>query len=150
MELEHYFRGDGNRTRKRALSSGPRAVARFGDIAAKVIHRVGPLMPMDQIVLVAVTSAHRGMSFRPAEFIMDYLGPKHRLKKEQTADGARWVDRARQVTNSGALGPRGLRAGKPSCGAKPVYVAEGRLSLSMPAFRRLLWRIPLRIHRHLC
>jgi molybdopterin synthase catalytic subunit len=68
-------------------------VARFGIHAAKVIHRVGPLAPMDQIVLVAVTSAHRGMAFQACEFIMDYLKSEAPFwKKEQTADGARWVD----------------------------------------------------------
>ena len=53
----------------------------------------GPLQPLDQIVLVAVTSAHRGMSFQACEFIMDYLKSEAPFwKKEQTPEGARWVD----------------------------------------------------------
>lgn len=89
MELEHYP----GMTEKSIEAIIDRAVARFGIHAAKVIHRVGPLAPMDQIVLVAVTSAHRGSSFEACEFIMDYLKSEAPFwKKEQTADGARWVD----------------------------------------------------------
>lgn len=89
MELEHYP----GMTEKSIEAIIDRAVARFGIHAAKVIHRVGPLAPMDQIVLVAVTSAHRGSSFQACEFIMDYLKSEAPFwKKEQTADGARWVD----------------------------------------------------------
>lgn len=89
MELEHYP----GMTEKSIEAIIDRAMARFGIHAAKVIHRVGPLAPMDQIVLVAVTSAHRGMAFQACEFIMDYLKSEAPFwKKEQTADGARWVD----------------------------------------------------------
>lgn len=89
MELEHYP----GMTEKSIDAIIDRAVVRFGIHAAKVIHRVGPLAPMDQIVLVAVTSAHRGSSFQACEFIMDYLKSEAPFwKKEQTADGARWVD----------------------------------------------------------
>ena len=49
------------------------AVQRFGIHGARVIHRIGPLQPMDQIVLVAVTASHRGMAFQACEYIMDYL-----------------------------------------------------------------------------
>ncbi|MDP5009161.1 MAG: molybdenum cofactor biosynthesis protein MoaE, partial [Glaciimonas sp.] len=60
---------------------------------ALVIHRVGPLQPQDQIVLVAVTSAHRGEAFKACEFIIDYLKTDAPLwKKEQTPEGAHWVD----------------------------------------------------------
>lgn len=89
MELEHYP----GMTEKSIEAIIDRAVVRFGIHAAKVIHRVGPLAPMDQIVLVAVTSAHRGMAFQACEFIMDYLKSEAPFwKKEQTVDGARWVD----------------------------------------------------------
>lgn len=89
MELEHYP----GMTEKSIEAIIDRAVARFGIRAAKVIHRVGPLLPMDQIVLVAVTSAHRGTGFQACEFIMDYLKSEAPFwKKEQTPDGARWVD----------------------------------------------------------
>ncbi|MFL6657408.1 MAG: molybdenum cofactor biosynthesis protein MoaE, partial [Massilia sp.] len=59
----------------------------------RVIHRVGPLLPLDQIVLVLCTAAHRGDAFAACEFIIDYLKTEAPLwKKEQTPDGARWVD----------------------------------------------------------
>jgi len=58
-----------------------------------VIHRYGALKPNDQIVLVAVASAHRGDAFAACEFIMDYLKTQAPFwKKEQTAEGARWVE----------------------------------------------------------
>jgi len=54
---------------------------------------VGPLLPLDQIVFVAVSSSHRGMAFQACEFIMDYLKTQAPFwKKEQTPEGARWVD----------------------------------------------------------
>jgi|SRR5450432_3875330 molybdopterin synthase catalytic subunit len=60
---------------------------------ALVVHRVGTLEPGDQIVLVAVTSAHRGESFAACEFIMDYLKTRAPFwKKERTPDGERWVE----------------------------------------------------------
>ena len=58
-----------------------------------VIHRVGRLQPGDQIVLVAVSSAHRGAAFQACEFLMDYLKTQAPFwKKETTPEGARWVD----------------------------------------------------------
>lgn len=58
-----------------------------------VIHRVGPLAPTDQIVLVAVTSAHRGEAFAACEFVMDYLKTEAPFwKKEETPEGSRWVE----------------------------------------------------------
>jgi len=58
-----------------------------------VIHRVGPLQLHDQIVLVVVTSAHRGESFQACEFLMDYLKTQAPFwKKESTPEGERWVD----------------------------------------------------------
>jgi molybdopterin synthase catalytic subunit len=89
MELEHYP----GMTEKCIEAIIDRAVARFGIFGARVIHRIGPLQPLDQIVLVAVTSAHRGMSFQACEFIMDYLKSEAPFwKKEQIPEGARWVD----------------------------------------------------------
>jgi molybdopterin synthase catalytic subunit len=59
----------------------------------RVIHRIGPLQPGDQIVLVAVTSAHRAAAFQACEFLMDYLKTRAPFwKKEHTPEGARWVD----------------------------------------------------------
>ena len=58
-----------------------------------VIHRVGELKPSDQIVLVAVTSAHRGEAFAACQFIMDYLKTRAPFwKKELTPTGERWVE----------------------------------------------------------
>lgn len=89
MELEHYP----GMTEKSIEAIIERATERFGIHAAKVIHRIGPLQPMDQIVFVGVTSAHRGMSFQACEFIMDYLKSEAPFwKKEQTPEGVRWVD----------------------------------------------------------
>lgn len=89
MELEHYP----GMTEKSISAIIERARERFGIDGARVIHRVGLLQPTDQIVLVAVTSAHRGASFSACEFIMDYLKSEAPFwKKEQTPQGARWVD----------------------------------------------------------
>ena len=66
---------------------------RFDIRDALVIHRVGTLAPGDQIVFVAVTSAHRGMAFDACEFVMDYLKTRAPFwKKERRPDGERWID----------------------------------------------------------
>lgn len=89
MELEHY-----PAMTERALEQiVDQAKARWPIFDALVIHRVGPMQPREQIVLVAVTSPHRGEAFAACEFIMDYLKTQAPFwKKEQTPDGARWVD----------------------------------------------------------
>ena len=62
-------------------------------LGVRVIHRVGHLMPGEQIVLVVVSSPHRGNAFAACEFIMDYLKTQAPFwKKESTATGGRWVD----------------------------------------------------------
>jgi molybdopterin synthase catalytic subunit len=69
------------------------AKQRFDIRDVLVIHRVGPLAPGDQIVLVAVTGAHRGAAFDASEFTMDYLKTRAPFwKKERGADGERWVE----------------------------------------------------------
>ncbi len=89
MELEHYP----GMTEKAIEAMIDDALFRFDIHAARVIHRVGPLQPQDQIVLVAVTSAHRGEAFQACEFLMDYLKTQAPFwKKEHTLEGARWVD----------------------------------------------------------
>ena len=89
MELEHYP-GMTERAIEAMIDDAHR---RFDIHAARVIHRVGLLQPLDQIVLVVVTSAHRAESFRACEFLMDYLKTQAPFwKKEQTPQGARWVD----------------------------------------------------------
>ena len=89
MELEHYP----EMTEKALVDIVAQAKQRWPIFDALVIHRVGPLRPLDQIVLVAVTSPHRGEAFDACEFIIDYLKTGAPFwKKEQTPDGARWVD----------------------------------------------------------
>ena len=89
MELEHYP----GMTEKALEDIIERARERFKLVDALVIHRVGPLLPQEQIVLVVTLSAHRGEAFAACEFIMDYLKSEAPFwKKEQTPDGARWVD----------------------------------------------------------
>ena len=99
MTLEHYP----GMTEKALEAIVAEAKGRWEIYNALVIHRVGPLKPCDQIVLVAVTSSHRGEAFAACEFIMDYLKTRAPcLKREATADGARWVD-ARDADDSAAL-----------------------------------------------
>ncbi|SDM53857.1 molybdopterin synthase subunit MoaE [Oryzisolibacter propanilivorax] len=89
MELEHYP----GMTEKSIEAMVDETYNRFELHGVRVIHRVGLLAPQDQIVLVAVTSAHRGVSFQACEFLMDYLKTQAPFwKKEQTPGGARWVD----------------------------------------------------------
>jgi molybdopterin synthase catalytic subunit len=89
LELEHYP----GMTERAIESMIDEAFRRFDIRGARVVHRVGPLMPMDPIVLVAVTSAHRGQAFQACEFLMDYLKTQAPFwKKETTPEGAHWVD----------------------------------------------------------
>ena len=105
MELEHYP----GMTEKSIEAMIDAAMARFDIFGARVIHRVGLLAPLDQIVLVAVTSAHRGASFQACEFLMDYLKTQAPFwKKEETAQGARWVDA--RVSDDAALARWGIAA----------------------------------------
>ncbi len=105
MELEHYP----GMTEKSIEAMIDEAHRRFDFYAARVVHRVGRLLPADQIVLVAVTSAHRGESFKACEFLMDYLKTQAPFwKKEQTPEGAHWVDA--RVADDAALGRWGIEA----------------------------------------
>lgn len=89
MELEHYP----GMTEKALEQIVDHATQRWQVKDILVIHRIGPLKPLDQIVLVAVTSAHRGDAFDACEFVMDYLKTQAPFwKKEITPQGARWVD----------------------------------------------------------
>ena len=89
LTLEHYP----GMTEKALTTIVDDAKSRWDIYDALVIHRIGELKPTDQIVLVAVTSAHRGEAFAACEFIMDYLKTRAPFwKKEQTPDGTRWVD----------------------------------------------------------
>jgi molybdopterin synthase catalytic subunit len=98
MTLEHYP----GMTEKALEEIMTQARGRWDLYKTLVIHRVGPLLPEDQIVLVAVTSAHRREAFAACEFIMDYLKTAAPFwKKEETPEGARWVDA--RVTDDAAI-----------------------------------------------
>lgn len=100
MTLEHYP-GMTERSLEAIVAEARR---RFDIYDALVIHRVGELRPTDQIVLVAVTSAHRGDAFDACRFIVDYLKTQAPFwKKEKTPDGARWVE-ARTSDDEAAAG----------------------------------------------
>jgi molybdopterin synthase catalytic subunit len=105
MELEHYP----GMTEKAIEQMIDEALRRFDIRAARVIHRVGPLQVEDQIVLVVVTSAHRGESFQACEFLMDYLKTQAPFwKKESTPAGERWVDA--RVADDAALKRWGIES----------------------------------------
>lgn len=105
MELEHYP----GMTEKAIESMIDEAYRRFDILGARVVHRVGLLQPQDQIMMVAVISAHRGESFQACEFLMDYLKTQAPFwKKEQTPEGARWVDA--RVADDAALARWGIIA----------------------------------------
>ena len=105
MELEHYP----GMTEKAIEAMIDEAFQRFDIIAARVVHRVGLLAPLDQVVMVAVTASHRGESFRACEFLMDYLKTQAPFwKKEATPAGARWVDA--RATDDAALAKWGITA----------------------------------------
>jgi molybdopterin synthase catalytic subunit len=89
LSLEHY-----PGMTERALGDiVDQAKRRWDVIEVLVVHRVGRLRPLDQIVLVVVAGSHRGEAFAACEFVMDYLKTKAPFwKKEQTAEGARWVE----------------------------------------------------------
>ena len=89
LTLEHYP----GMTESALEEIAAEARRRFDINDALIIHRVGALAPGDQIVLVAVTSAHRGMAFDACEFVMDFLKTKAPFwKKERTPKGERWVE----------------------------------------------------------
>jgi molybdopterin synthase catalytic subunit len=107
MELEHYP----GMTEKAIEAMIDEAHGRFDIYGARVVHRIGVLQPLDQIVMVAVTSAHRAESFKACEFLMDYLKTQAPFwKKEQTPAGAQWVDA--RVSDDAALARWGI--GKPN------------------------------------
>lgn len=89
MHLEHYP----GMTEKSLEAITQQAKLRWDIVEVLVIHRVGDLNPSDQIVMVAVSSAHRKEAFMACEFVMDYLKTEAPFwKKEQTTAGARWVE----------------------------------------------------------
>ncbi|AJG19926.1 molybdopterin synthase catalytic subunit MoaE [Cupriavidus basilensis] len=123
MELEHYP----GMTEKALARIEAVARERWALLGVTIVHRVGPLLPLDQIVLVAVASAHRGNAFAACEFIMDYLKSEAPFwKKEQTPQGARWVDA--RVTDASALARWGIR----SLNASPEGEGQGEVEPAEP------------------
>jgi molybdopterin synthase catalytic subunit len=118
MALEHYP----GMTEKAIEAMMAQAVARYALRAVRVIHRVGSLSAGDQIVLVAVSAAHRGEAFQGCEFLMDYLKTQAPFwKKETTPSGARWVDA--RVGDDAALARWGVAA---SNAPAPADAATGQ------------------------
>ena len=107
MELEHYP----GMTESAIEAMIDAAHARFDIRAARIVHRVGVLQPLDQIVCVVVSSAHRGDAFAACQFLMDYLKTQAPFwKKEHRPDGsAEWVDA--RVADDAALERWGLKSG---------------------------------------
>ena len=107
MELEHYP----GMTERAIEAMIDAAYQRFDIRAARVIHRVGALASQDQIVLVVVTSSHRGDAFAACQFLMDYLKTQAPFwKKEHRPDGtSEWVDA--RVADDAALERWGLKSG---------------------------------------
>ena len=104
LELEHYP----GMTEKALEAIEAEARERFDVRGIAIVHRVGPLAPGDPIVLVAVTSAHRGAAFDACRFVMDYLKTRALFwKKERTPQGERWVEaRADDDDAAAAWSPR--------------------------------------------
>ncbi len=115
MELEHYP----GMTEVSIEAMIDEAMRRFAILGARVVHRVGPLEPGAQIVLVVVTASHRGEAFAACEFLMDYLKTQAPFwKKEHRPDGsAEWVDA--RVADDAAAKRWGL-AGSNADAALPV------------------------------
>lgn len=89
MTLEHYP----GMTEKALAEIAAEAASRWEVLGCTIIHRVGALKPLDQIVMVIVASGHRGDAFAACEFIMDYLKTRAPFwKKENTPEGERWVE----------------------------------------------------------
>ena len=89
LTLEHYP----EMTQKTLEAIEQEAKARWNIIDSLIIHRVGTLQPLDQIVLVAVSATHRGEAFKACEFMMDYLKTSAPFwKKETTSQGERWLE----------------------------------------------------------
>jgi molybdopterin synthase catalytic subunit len=116
LELEHYP----GMTEASIEAMIDQTFQRFDIRSARVLHRVGLLQPLDQIVLVLVASAHRGEAFQACEFLMDYLKTQAPFwKKETTPEGARWVDA--RVSDDQALQRWGISAGNAAdVGAAPL------------------------------
>jgi molybdopterin synthase catalytic subunit len=110
MELEHYP----GMTEKALEAIAEDARVRWPGSDVLIVHRVGKLLPLDQIVLVATTAMHRAEAFESCAFVMDYLKTQAPFwKKERTDQGERWVD-AREADDSALArwGVSGTNAGQ--------------------------------------
>ncbi len=88
MTLEHYP----GMTEMEIAAIIEEAKRRWPIAGVRVIHRIGRLLPEENIVFVGVASAHRQPAFDGAAFIMDYLKTKAPFwKKEETEQGIKWV-----------------------------------------------------------
>ena len=90
MTLEHYP----GMTERALAAIGETAIARFGLLGCTLIHRVGPLLPGENIVLVLAAAPHRQAALDGTGFLIDWLKTKAPFwKKERFADGQEaWVD----------------------------------------------------------
>ena len=89
MTLEHFP----GMTEQEIQNITDQACQRWPLTAVKVIHRVGRLLPQENIVFVGTASAHRQAAFDSASFIMDYLKTGAPFwKKEETRTGVQWVE----------------------------------------------------------
>lgn len=89
LELEHYP----GMTEKELARIEAEAHRRWPLQASLIIHRVGKLLPGDNIVLVITASAHRQAAFEAASFLMDYLKTHAPFWKKEDRNGeAQWVD----------------------------------------------------------
>jgi molybdopterin synthase catalytic subunit len=115
MELEHYP----GMTEKALEGIAQEARARWPGSDVLIVHRVGKLRPLDQIVLVATTAMHRAAAFESCAFVMDYLKTQAPFwKKEQTATGARWVDA--RSSDDAALARWGIAAASNAPASGPL------------------------------
>jgi molybdopterin synthase catalytic subunit len=98
MELEHYP----GMTEKALEAIAEQARERWPGSDVLIVHRVGKLLPLDQIVLVVTTAMHRAQAFESCAFVMDYLKTQAPFwKKETTEHGEKWVD-ARESDDAAA------------------------------------------------
>lgn len=98
MEIEHYP----GMTERAITAMAAEAAARWSLSKVMVIHRHGPLLPGEAIMMVATASRHRAEAFAAAEYLMDYLKSRAPFwKKEFRPDGSEWV--AAQDADEAAL-----------------------------------------------
>jgi molybdopterin synthase catalytic subunit len=89
LTLEHYPGMAEAEIERHAVT----AMSRWPLTGLIVIHRVGRIVPGENIVLVMTASAHRQAAFEAAEFLMDYLKANAPFwKREERADGTNWVE----------------------------------------------------------